>query len=284
MRKRCRSTAASTAAALAPSRAPPGRRGGPHLTCQEPAAVPGLVCLREASYRVLPLRPRLDRAEDKRVLGVARRKRIWYFKSEGRRAGAFSVEAGVTMELGNPGSISCHSPPGATSTPPAQTPRGAADARSHSERGAGAVLAPLPSQQHRVCSSQPACARDTELPVETDGTALEAIQEALQGIRCHFLTRGCAAKTLRQQQRVPSVTHASCHHRDKWPGIIVVIVIIVIAVIVTAAVEHSAPPSQRTARRCGSKAGRESTVQTQQSGEQRCHRMHGGWEEGAHPN
>lgn len=167
------------------------------------------------------------------------------------------MEAGVTKELGNPGSISHRPPPGATSTPLAQTPRGAADARSHSERGAGAVPAPLPSQQHRVCSSQPACARDTELPVETDGTALEAIQEALQGIGGDFLTRGYAAETLRQQQRVPSVVHASCRRRDKWPVIIVIIVITV-----TAAAERYAPPSQRAARRCGSKAGRESAVQT----------------------
>lgn len=59
---------------------------------------------------------------------------------------------------------------------------------------------------------QPEWTKDKELPVETHHKMLEVIQEALQNIRCNFLTRGSAKQTLQQQQRVPSVTHASCQH------------------------------------------------------------------------
>lgn len=63
---------------------------------------------------------------------------------------------------------------------------------------------------------QPEWTKDKELSVETHHKMLEAIQEALQNIRCNFLTRGSAKQTLQQQQHVPSVTHTSCQHCYKW--------------------------------------------------------------------
>lgn len=70
-----------------------------------------------------------------------------------------------------------------------------------------------------VCSTllQPEWTKDKELPVETHHKMLEVIQEALQNIRCNFLTRGFAKQTLQQQQqRIPSVTDTSCQHCHKW--------------------------------------------------------------------
>lgn len=64
---------------------------------------------------------------------------------------------------------------------------------------------------------QPEWTKDKELPVETHHKMLEVIQEALQNIRCNFLTRGSAEQTLQQQQQhVPSVTHTSCQHCYRW--------------------------------------------------------------------
>lgn len=57
---------------------------------------------------------------------------------------------------------------------------------------------------------QPEWTEDKELPVETDHKMLEAIQEALQIIRCDSPTRGSATETRQRQQRVPSVTDVSC--------------------------------------------------------------------------
>lgn len=63
---------------------------------------------------------------------------------------------------------------------------------------------------------QPEWTKDKELPVETHHKMLEVIQEALQNIRCNFLTRGSPEQTLQQQQHVPSVTHTSCQCCYKW--------------------------------------------------------------------
>ena len=64
--------------------------------------------------------------------------------------------------------------------------------------------------------SQPERTLGEELPVQTGHKALEAIQEALQNIRCNSLTRASATEALQQQQRAPSVTPASCHRRCRW--------------------------------------------------------------------
>lgn len=63
---------------------------------------------------------------------------------------------------------------------------------------------------------QPEWTKDKELPVETHHKMLEVIQEALQNIRCNFLTRGSAKQTPQHQQRVPSTTQGSCQHCYRW--------------------------------------------------------------------